>query len=174
MASLMAVGRRLPQRYRCIVRRSVTVSASARYEPRQWSRRLCDRNDMFSSNCSRDVETLLLPALQSRAGGSKAMRVVATSLFNCSPSSQADAAAVWRVVRARSASRAWLTATREAAVAAVDWSAGGVGELNRFHRHFGATSERAYGQNERYWQSDTSYPRVSIVYGTRFRAPRAV
>ena len=131
MASLTAVGRRLPQRYRCIVRRSVTVSASARYEPRQWSRRLCDRDDTFSSNCSRDVETLLLPALLCRAGGSKAMRVVATSLFNCSPSSQADAAAVWRVVRARSASRAWLTATREAAVAAVDWSAG-VGELNRF------------------------------------------
>ena len=173
MASLTAVGRRLPQRYRCIVRRSVTVSASARYEPRQWSRRLCDRDDMFSSNCSRDVETLLLPALQSRAGGSKAMRVVATSLFNCSPSSQADAAAVWRVVRARSSSRAWLTATREAAVAAVDWSAGGVGELNRFGIS-GPRQKWCDGQNERYWQSDTSSPRVSIVYGTQFRAPRAV
>ena len=71
MAILTAVRRRLPQRY--IVRRSVTVSASARYEPRQWSRRLCDRDGMFSSNCSRDVETLLLPALLCRAGGSKAM-----------------------------------------------------------------------------------------------------
>ena len=56
--------------------------------------------------------------------------------------SQADAASVWRVVRARSASRAWLTATREAAVAAVDWSAGGVAELNRFGISWATSRDR--------------------------------
>ena len=61
---------------------------------------------------------------------------------------------------------------RVAALAVVDWSAGGVGELNRFGIS-GPRHEVGYGQNERYWQSDTSSPRVSIVYGTQFRAPRA-
>ena len=59
---------------------------------------------------------------------------------------------------------------RVAALAVVDWLVGGVGELNRFGIS-GPRHRSAVGQNERYLQSDTLSPRVSIVYGTQFRAP---
>ena len=59
---------------------------------------------------------------------------------------------------------------RVAALAVVDWSAGGVGELNRFGIS-GPRHKVKYGQNERYWQSDTSSPRVSIVMERSFEPP---